>query len=81
MYSGIRRNVQEIVRSEVGCWSGAPGRGRLHTAETVAGGQPTGGATAGQPPRGTDITSKDLELRELEVTSVREATGSCPGVK
>ena len=55
--------------------------GRVKAAETGAGGQPTGGATAGQPPKGTDVTSKDLKLRELEVTSVREATGSCPAAK
>jgi hypothetical protein len=51
--------------------------GTLKAAETV-GGQPTGGATAGQPPTGVDIASKDLKLRELEVISVREATGTCP---
>jgi hypothetical protein len=55
-------------------------RGTLKASET-AGGQPTGGATAGQPPRGVDVASKDLKLRELEVTSVREATGTCPAVK
>jgi hypothetical protein len=55
--------------------------GKLKAAETSAAGQPTGGATAGQPPRGVDVTSKDLKLRELEVTSVREATGTCPTVK
>ena len=55
-------------------------RGKLKPAET-AGGQPTGGATAGQPPRGVDVASKDLKLRELEVTSVRETTGTCPSVK
>ena len=52
--------------------------GRLKPAETDAGGKATGGTTAGQPPRGTDVISKDLKLRELEITSVREATGSCP---
>ena len=51
--------------------------GKLKAAETVAG-QPTGGATAGQPPAGVDVVSKDLKLRELEVTSVREASGTCP---
>jgi hypothetical protein len=54
--------------------------GTVKPAETAAGGQPTGGATAGQPPRGVDVTSKDLKLRELEVSSVREATGACPSV-
>ena len=52
--------------------------GTLKPAEVSASGQPTGGATAGQPPSGVDVASKDLKLRELEVTSVREATGTCP---
>jgi hypothetical protein len=55
--------------------------GKLKPAETTATGQPTGGATAGAPPRGVDVASKDLQLRELEVTSVRESTGSCPASK
>ena len=53
-------------------------RGRLKAAETGAGGAPTGGPTAGRPPSGVDVVSKDLKLRELEVSSVKEATGSCP---
>jgi hypothetical protein len=52
--------------------------GTLKPAEVGASGQPTGGATAGQPPSGVDVASKDLKLREIEVTSVREATGTCP---
>jgi hypothetical protein len=52
--------------------------GRVKAAETSASGKPTGGATAGQPPSGVDATSKDLQLRELEVSSVKEATGACP---
>jgi len=55
--------------------------GTLKPAEVSATGQPTGGATAGQPPSGVDVASKDLKLREIEVTSVREATGTCPAVK
>lgn len=55
--------------------------GTLKAAEIGAGGKPTGGATAGQPPSGVDVMSKDLKLRELEVASVREATGACPAVK
>ena len=55
--------------------------GKLKAAETAPTGQPTGGATAGQPPRGVDVASKDLKLRELEVSSVREATGTCPAAK
>lgn len=55
--------------------------GTLKAAEIGAGGQPTGGATAGKPPSGVDVASKDLQLRELEVTSVREATGTCPAAK
>jgi hypothetical protein len=52
--------------------------GMLKAAETAASGKPTGGATAGPPPSGVDATSKDLQLREIEVTSVKEATGTCP---
>jgi hypothetical protein len=55
--------------------------GTLKGAETTASGRPTGGATAGQPPSGVDVTSKDLKLRELEVSSVREAKGTCPAAK
>jgi hypothetical protein len=52
--------------------------GKLKAAETTATGAPTGGATAGTPPTGTDVVSKDLKLREIEVTSIKEATGTCP---
>ena len=52
--------------------------GKLKAAETSATGAPTGGATAGKPPTGTDVASKDLQLREIEVTSIKEATGTCP---
>lgn len=53
--------------------------GMLKAAATTASGQPTGGATAGAPPRGVDVTSQDLQLRELEVTSVKPAaSGTCP---
>ena len=38
----------------------------------------TGGATAGKPPTGVDITSPDLRLKEIEIVSVRESTGTCP---
>lgn len=51
--------------------------GKLKAAETGPSGT-TGGATAGTPPRGVDVTSPDLKLRELEVTSVRETSGTCP---
>jgi hypothetical protein len=51
--------------------------GTLKPAET-AGGAATGGPTAGAPPRGVDVVAEDLKLRELDVTSVREATGTCP---
>jgi hypothetical protein len=50
--------------------------GQLKPAE-LSGTAPTGGPTAGAPPRGVDVVSKDLQLRELEITSVREATGTC----
>jgi hypothetical protein len=52
--------------------------GSLKPAEADAAGRPTGGATAGRPPEGVDVTSKDLKLRELEVSSVKEASGTCP---
>ena len=51
--------------------------GKLKPAEMGAAGA-TGGATAGKPPAGVDVASKDLKLREVEVTSVKEATGTCP---
>lgn len=52
--------------------------GKLKAAEIDAAGRTTGGATAGAPPAGVDVASKDLKLRELEVTSVKEASGTCP---
>jgi hypothetical protein len=55
--------------------------GRLKAAEVSGGGQPTGGPTAGAPPRGVDVGGEDLKLREIEVASVREASGSCSGAK
>lgn len=51
--------------------------GTLKAAE-VQGGAPTGGVTAGRPPAGIDVATKDLKLRELEVTSIREVAGTCP---
>ena len=51
--------------------------GRLKPAEVV-GAAPTGGPTAGAPPRGVDVLSKDLQLREVEITSVKETPGTCP---
>ena len=51
--------------------------GKLKAAEVGAAG-PTGGPTAGAPPSGVDVTSKDLKLRELEVASVKTTTGTCP---
>jgi hypothetical protein len=51
--------------------------GKLKPAETSAG-RPTGGPTAGAPPRGVDVGGQDLMLRELEITSVRETSGACP---
>jgi len=52
--------------------------GKLKAAEVAASGTPTGGATAGEPPKGVDVVSKDLKLRELEVSSVKETSGTCP---
>lgn len=51
--------------------------GHFKTEETNAAGQPTGGPTAGAPPHGIDVGGKDLKLREFEVASVRESSGSC----
>lgn len=52
--------------------------GKLKAAETTPSGAPTGGATAGRPPEGVDVGGKDLKLREIEVTSIKEVAGSCP---
>jgi hypothetical protein len=51
--------------------------GTLKAAEVSAAG-PTGGPTAGKPPSGVDVASKDLKLRELEVATVKATTGTCP---
>lgn len=51
--------------------------GKLKAAEAGAAG-PTGGPTAGKPPGGVDVTSKDLKLRELEIATVKATTGTCP---
>jgi len=51
--------------------------GTFKAAESDAAGRTTGGPTAGAPPSGVDVGGKDLKLRELEVMSVREATGTC----
>jgi hypothetical protein len=51
--------------------------GKLKAAETTASGSPTGGATAGKPPAGIDVTSADLKLREFEVASIKEVAGTC----
>jgi hypothetical protein len=54
--------------------------GMLKAAETGASGAPTGGPTAGRPPSGVDVVSKDLQLRELEVDSIREVGATCPAM-
>jgi hypothetical protein len=54
--------------------------GTLKPAAMTGAGRPTGGATAGTPPSGIDLTSKDLKLRELEVASVKAMTGTCPAM-
>ena len=51
--------------------------GMFKGGETSASGQATGGPTAGAPPRGVDVGGKDLQLREFEVASVKEAQGDC----
>ena len=50
--------------------------GMLKAAET-AGGKPTGGPTAGRPPEGVDVVGRDLQLRELEISSIKEVPGTC----
>jgi hypothetical protein len=52
--------------------------GKLKAAEIGPSGRPTGGATAGKPPEGVDIAGQDLKLRELEVSSIRQVSGTCP---
>jgi hypothetical protein len=54
--------------------------GKLKAAEVGAAGNPTGGATAGRPPAGVDVAGKDLKLRELDITTIKEVAGTCPGV-
>ena len=51
--------------------------GKLKKAEVGPAGA-TGGATAGKPPTGVDVTSADLRLREVEIVSVKPTTGTCP---
>ena len=84
--TGAAATAYELTGSGEGQASAFVGKrveitGKLKAAETSASGKPTGGATAGQPPSGVDATSKDLQLRELEVSSVKEATGTCPAAK
>ena len=55
--------------------------GSLKPVAVDASGRPTGGTTAGRPPQGVDVTSEDLKLRELEVGSVRSASGTCPATR
>ena len=54
--------------------------GMLKAAETGGSGAPTGGPTAGRPPSGVDVTSKDLQLREIEVQSIKEVGSTCPAM-
>ncbi len=52
--------------------------GTIKPAETTATGKPTGGATAGTPPTGIDVASKDLQLREIELMTITASTtGTC----
>lgn len=55
--------------------------GMFKGGETSATGQATGGPTAGAPPNGIDVGGKDLKLREFDVASVKEASGSCASMK
>ena len=51
--------------------------GKMKAAEKGPAGA-TGGATAGAPPTGVDVLSADLRLREVDIASVKETTGTCP---
>jgi hypothetical protein len=51
--------------------------GMLKAADVSKSGATTGGATAGSPPKGVDMVSKDLRLRELEVTAVKMISANC----
>jgi hypothetical protein len=80
--SGSASQAYELTGPNEGKVSAYVGRrveitGRLKPAASDTTGAPTGGPTAGKPPAGVDVTSQDLKLRELEVTSVRESAGSC----
>jgi hypothetical protein len=50
---------------------------RVEVTGTVKPGSATGGPTAGAPPGGTDVVSKDLQLRELEVSGVKMISADC----
>jgi hypothetical protein len=52
--------------------------GKLKAAAVAPSGRPTGGATAGKPPEGIEIAGQDLQLREVEVASIRKVSGTCP---
>jgi hypothetical protein len=51
--------------------------GKLKAEDVTAAGKPTGGATAGKPPSGVDVLSKDLQLRELDVATVKMVSADC----
>ncbi len=55
--------------------------GMFKGGATSAAGQATGGPTAGSPPNGVDVGGKDLKLREFDVASVKEASGTCAPMK
>lgn len=81
--SGTSMMAYELTGSGEGQAAGHVGKrvevmGKVKAADTTAAGRPTGGATAGKPPDGIDVTSSDLKLRELEVTSIKEVAGTCP---
>lgn len=50
---------------------------RVEVTGTVKSGSATAGPTAGAPPRGTDVDSKDLQLRELEVSGIKMISAEC----
>ena len=81
--SGATGTTYELTGSGEGQASSHVGKrveitGKLKAAATGAAGNPTGGPTAGEPPLGVDVGGKDLKLRELDVTSIKESSGTCP---
>ena len=79
--SGSETNAYELTGANEKMAAGHVGHrvevsGMLKAAEVGPSGA-TGGATAGKPPSGVDVVSKDLKLRELEVSTVKMISADC----